>query len=439
MVKLKNALLIPLVIGALAYGGVKGYLYFKVKQGLDRMVAISAPYAAFKYGGIETSLAGVISVTDMMLTPVGAPVGIGIDRVELKGRGVEFLLDVAGGFKMEQPPQRLHLLISHIRIPMGSDYIESFGLQTAAKPHEMCSLGGLLGQTGVEHLGFQQLIADAGLRYEYDPQAGELNLFMDYAMAGLSSLQMEMGMRGVSQPGAMMRGARPQLARMLIGYQVDPGYTQRAVDTCAKQAGLDRTAFINSLFAGDDQYYIKNLGFVPGQGIRFTLRHLLTQPGELRIALSPDGPVNPTMLTAYRPQELLRVLGVDVSINGQPITDLSFTLPEGTSNLAALLGESAAVGSGSLESGQNKRTPPVKQVRVRYLATPVNELPRYLGRDVRIYSFDRKEPQQGVLIAMKNNQLDVEQRLHGGSMTIYIPVSKIKRIEVLRRVEVSVN
>ncbi|MDF1529832.1 MAG: hypothetical protein P1R74_11970, partial [Sedimenticola sp.] len=137
MVKLKNALLIPLVIGALAYGGVKGYLYFKVKQGLDRMVAISAPYAAFKYGGIETSLAGVISVTDMMLTPVGAPVGIGIDRVELKGRGVEFLLDVAGGFKMEQPPQRLHLLISHIRIPMGSDYIESFGLQTAAKPHKM--------------------------------------------------------------------------------------------------------------------------------------------------------------------------------------------------------------------------------------------------------------------------------------------------------------
>jgi len=432
-VKLKNVLLIPLIVGLVAYGGIKGYLYFKVKEGLDRMAALSAPFVTLKYGGIDTSLKGVISVTDIKLTPVGAPVSIDIDRAELKGRGVEFLLDVAAGFKMEQPPERLHLLVSRIRIPLGSDFFESFGLDASGKSHAMCSLGGILAQTGIEQLGFQQLIADAGLRYEYDQRAGEINLYSDYALAGLASMRMEMGVSGVSQPGAMMTGAAPQLGRMAIRYQVDQGYMQRVIDTCATQAGLDRAAFVNTLFIDDNLHYTKNLGFIPGQGIRFILRHLITQPGELRITLSPDGPVNPGVLAAYKPQDLLRVLGVEVSINDQPISDLSFTLPDGTRELSSLLGNQLDSAQDQTTSGETTRAPPSKRVRVRYITTPVDQLSRYLGRDVRILLNDRDAPQQGVLIAMKNNQLDVEQRLHGGKMTVYIPVQKIKRVEVLRR------
>ncbi|MCW8890757.1 MAG: hypothetical protein OQL20_08885 [Sedimenticola sp.] len=430
--KLKNVLLVPVVIGLVAYGGIKGYLYYQVKQGLDRMAALSAPFVTLKYGGIDTSLRGVISVADIKLTPVGAPVGIDIDRAELKGRGVEFLLDVAGGFKMEQPPERLHLLMKRIRIPLGSDFAESFGFTASGQSPEMCSLGGILAQTGIEQLGFQQLIADAGLRYEYDQRAGEVNLFTDYALAGLASVRLEMGVTGVSQPGALMVGAVPQLGRMIIRYQMDQGYTQRVVDTCAAQAGLDRSAFIDTLFIDKGDHYLKNLGFVPGQGIRFVLRHLITQPGELVISLSPDGPINPAVLNAYKPQDLVRVLGVQVSINDQPISDLSFTLPEGSRELASLLG-APSQGDTAPITGQTKREPAPKRVSVRYITTPLDDLPRYLGRDVRILLNDRDTPQQGVLIAMKNNQLDVEQRLHGGRMTVYIPVQKIKRVEVLRR------
>lgn len=433
--KLKNVLLVPMVIGLVAYGGVKGYLYYKVKQGLDRMTAMAAPFATLKYGGIETLLSGVLSVTDMSVTPVGAAVGIGIDRAELKGRGVEFLLDVAGGFTMDQPPEQLHLTLNRMRIPMGSDYLDAFGLKASGQQHAMCSLGGLLAQTGVEQLGFQQLVSDASFRYHYNQRAGEINVVMDYAMAGLSALSMEMGIGGVPQPGVLVSGAVPQVRQMVIRYQVDQGYTERVIDSCAKQAGENRASFISSLFNQESAYFVRNLGFVPGEGIRFTLRHLLTQPGELRIALSPEGPINPAVLSAYKPQDLLRVLGVDVSINGQPVTDLSFTLPEGEDRLASLFSDGAASRAEERVQGQAKGNPAAKLVRTRFIATPLGELQRHIGRDVRVFGADRDEPQQGVLVAMKNGQLDLEQRLHGGRMTLYIQTNRIERVEVLRRVE----
>ncbi|TVO76739.1 hypothetical protein [Sedimenticola selenatireducens] len=434
MVKLKNALLVPMVIGLVAYGGVKGYLYFKVKQGLDRIVALAAPVATLKYGAIETSLTGAISVADIKATPIGAATGMTIDQAELKGRGVAFLLDVAGGFNMNQPPEQLHLSVSRMRIPMGSDYLDAFGLKVAGQPHAMCSLGGLLAQTGVEQLGFQQLVADASLRYDYSQRAGEINFVMDYAMAGLSNFGMEMSISGVPQPGTLVSGAIPQIKQMIVRYQVDQGYTQRVIESCAKQAGQDRSSFVSALFNQEPGYFVKNIGFVPGEGIRFTLRHLLTQPGELRITLSPEGAIDPGILSAYKPQDLLRVLGVNASINGQPVSDLSFTLPEGGEKLASLFGDGVALGPEKGVQGQAKGSSAVKLVRTRYIATPVGELQRYIGRDVRVFAADRDEPQQGVLVAMKNGQLDLEQRLHGGKMTLYIQASKIERVEVLRRV-----
>ena len=38
--KLKNALLIPVVAGLVIYGGIKGFIYYKVKSGLDQMVTM---------------------------------------------------------------------------------------------------------------------------------------------------------------------------------------------------------------------------------------------------------------------------------------------------------------------------------------------------------------------------------------------------------------
>ncbi len=57
---------------------------------------------------------------------------------------------------------------------------------------------------------------------------------------------------------------------------------------------------------------------------------------------------------------------------------------------------------------------------------------RYIGGDVRVYGSERAEPQQGILMALRDRQLELEQRLYGGKMTLYIPLEKISRVEVLR-------
>ncbi|WP_428608776.1 hypothetical protein [Sedimenticola sp.] len=433
--RVKKALLITVVIGVATYAAVKGAVYYKVKTELDKVVAMAAPFAALKYDGIESDLKGSVSVTGVSVMPAQAPVAIQIERVELQGEGTRFLLGLLIGFDTDQPPQRLRVSIKRMRVPLGSTYLDYFSNGATAETPALCSLGGLLGQTELEKLGFRQRIVDTRLRYDLNLLSEEFTLLTDYAMEGLSSLSMELVMNHVGRPQAMMAGALPSLGRFSLHYRLDPDYMQNAIAYCAGEAGLDKAAFIDQLFAQDEAYFAKNLGFIPGDGLLSALRRLVSQPGELLITARPDSQINPAQLQQFKVPEMIERLGIQLSVNDQPVSDLSFKLPGGHEALADLLEEAAPDGADVPGQAAAASAAPAKPPRVRFLATPLAELTRYVGRDVRLFSSDRTEPQQGILIGLRDQQLELEQRLYGGKMTLYIPLNKIRRAEVFRREE----
>ncbi len=162
--KLKRALSLTLVVGLVAYAALKGAVYYQVKTGLDRLTAMVAPFAMLKYEGIESALQGSVAVTGLRVTPADAPVGIRIERIELQGEGTRFLLDLLKGFDPEQPPRRLQLSVSRMAMPLGGGYLQQWLPASDVAEPDLCTLGGLLGQTQIERLGFRQRLADARLR-----------------------------------------------------------------------------------------------------------------------------------------------------------------------------------------------------------------------------------------------------------------------------------
>jgi hypothetical protein len=426
---LKTLLLIPVVVGLLAYAALKGVLYYQVKSELDRLTSQVAPVARLTYDGIASSLRGSVAVTGVTLTPAGAPAGIRIERVELRGDGPDFLLELLGGFDRQRPPQRLWLAVSRMGIPLGSDYLPAWG-PAVTTSLDLCSLGGLLGQTEIERLGFRQRRADARLRYDHDRSSGELTLGLEFALDGLAGLSLEMVLGNLHGPGV---ASLPTLGRFSLHYRIDPDYMRRAVEYCAGQAGLQPAVFVDGLFSRGTDYFASNLGFIPGADLQAALRRLVSRPGELLITAVPDSRFDPARLQRYTAAELVRLLGIKLSVNDQPVTDLSFRLAQGDAELSPLFGDriprtTAVPGEGAAPSAAAPKTP-----RARYIATPLAQLPHYLGREARIFGADRAEPQQGIMMALRDQQLELEQRMHGGKMTLYIPLGKIRRAEVLRR------
>jgi len=427
-VKLKRLLLIGGAVGLLGYVVLKGAIYYQVKEQMDRLGAMVTPFASLKYDGIGSSLtAGSVSVRDITLTPTEALVGIQIEQVRLQGDGPGFLFRLLEGFKPDQPPEQLQLQIQRMSTPLGGGYLDYWRPAGKSAPPDLCTLGGLLGQTEIERLGFRQRMADVRLRYDLDRRSGALTLQMGYYQDGLTALSVETTLTDLFRPDGV---GVPQMERFSLLYRIDPDYMRRAVKYCAAEAGLAPAAFIERLFAVRSADYTRQLGFVPGAGLRKALRQLISRPGEVLLTAVPDPAFNPARLQQYEPQELIRQLGIGLSVNDQPVTDLSFNLPQGDQPLTELLDQ---VTSGATGVQPDKPvTPPPVQVRARFMDTPVERLGRYAGRHARVYSSDRDEPQRGILMGLRDNQLELEQRLYGGKMTLYIPFAKISRVEVLR-------
>jgi hypothetical protein len=431
--KLKTLFLVPMVAAVVIYAGLKGYIYFKVKGNLDELARMAAPFATLSYGGIGSDLRGKVSVENVKVTPVGTTVDFNVGEILVEGPDLEFLLAMSGGFKDAEPPRYAYLRFKRAEIPAGEDVMSQLnqisGLSASqAKGYmpEVCSLGGIFQHVGMDNIGYGKLIADFSMGYKLYQQSGEMEISTDYSVEGLEAFEMEMMLKGIPQLGAVMTGSVPNLGRMEASYRAEPAYMKGMVDYCAKQSDVTPQEYVDGLLSQSDGYYARNLGFIPGAGIRTAMRSLLTQAGEMRFSAYPTTDISAQRLAAYSPQDLISLLGVQMSVNGQNVSDMSFTIPE---NLSAFADAETGVISDEVDGEeQRERLKPR-----RFIKTEVSALKEYLGKDVRLVMKDDGRVKQGMLDRITDGVASVQQSVYGGKFTSHIPLDSIARAEVWRR------
>ncbi|MCP4993596.1 MAG: hypothetical protein GY934_07405 [Gammaproteobacteria bacterium] len=431
--KLKNILLLITLPPLLAYAGVKGYIYNSVKTSLDSAIAQARPFADIQYGGIGSSLIdGAINLDSITITPTGATGDLRIEQFKIQGDGPRFLLDLSQGRVANTPPKKMLINLTGFTIPAGDALNNSlFSTDNSASQPTACTLSGIFIQAGVDQLGYDYLKGDASLGYDLDRSGGNMQLRFKYKMDGIDALDLDAVINGLPSSPELLATSNPTLELLDLSYRVENGYMQQMLNHCADQHKLSRQEYIEYLLGS----ITPELGIQPSEDLLNGVRRMLERPGEMQLHIKPPGELNPALLSHLPPEKLTQALGLEISFNGFPVDDLSFSPPpdgdQKSGVLGALRGLQEKPDRASIDK-QAELVPKKPKVRLQsyFAKSSVLDLHKHKGREARIFSNDNEIPRRGVIIDVSPNYVTLEQHIHSGTFTSYIPKENIQRVEV---------
>ncbi len=443
--KLKTAFIGLLILAGTLFGGAKGYIYYQVSSELDKIIPLASPFAEIRYQGIGSSLEGSITVENISIYPSDSSDEISIESAQIAGDGLPFLYRLMVGDFQNSPPEKFRLSIKGFSIPLDGDLAARYSnmLEGAKQASGVKDLDGCGLMTGLSldllgALGFYAITMDTSLDVDLDPATGRAEMQIGFDLRGVEYSQISLLLTHLPQPGSAIAGAqRPLLSEMSVTHQIDPDFVTKAQQYCAESRGLTVDAFIESMLDMDKQQLAQQLGFIPGPGLIAAIKHFIKDPKEVSFSIHPPEAIAPASLSFYKPEELPEVLNLKLAVNGEPVTDLSFSMPEQTAKpgtrmpglISQLPDATAAFSPGAERPKKLKRPVPTRE----YLPTPIAWLHNYMGKSVRIYVDQENAMRKGVLVSMEKDQITIKQRLSGGDMTVQVPLEQISRVEVYRR------
>ncbi len=447
MPKIKNLLLALLLIAGAGYGGLKAYIYYKFKNNIDDVVAMAQPFARIDYGGLGSSLDGTLTVKDITIAPLIFDDEIRVRSLEIQGPGLGFLLSGTKQFKRGEIPERLRFALKGAQLNVNRGLFNAirgaqksdWALMTGQESTD-CGVGQIFGPWNAGELGYDRLVIDSDIGFRFDKAIRELRMEMHYAAHGIESTSMQMALSEMTPSAAILAGVQPQLNDLTITYRIDPSYASKAIDYCAQANKKTVDEFIQWVVSKDNKYYAKTLGIVPGPGIRGGLERFLKNPSEIHISIQPPTSFDMAGLQFYKPEDIIDLLGLQLFVNGQPVSDLSFQL----ANASHLKQKKRKPAAKTLESAKASRLPPevrrraVARARIgasstqqaEYRRVSTSALKNHIGKRVRLQTTSGRR-RDGWLMQVRNGEAVIEPDRYGGSVSIPVPLSNITQAEVL--------
>jgi len=441
--KLKTALLGSIILAGALFGGAKGYIYYRVSSELDKVISMANPFAEIRYQGISSSFEGRIAVENIRIYPSNSNDEITIESAQVYGDGLAFLYQLMMGSFQNKPPEKFGLSIKGFSIPLNGDlavnYSSMLGSVKQAKDSDGCGVMTGLSPDLLGSLGFYAITIDTTLDVDFDQAAGRAEMQIGFDVRDVEYSQTTILMTNVSEPSAIMIGMqKPQLSELSVIYQIDPEFVAKSQKQCADTRGLTVDAFVESMLDMDEKQLAQQLGFVPGSGLLAAIKRFIKDPNEVSFSIHPPEAIDPSDLSLYKPEDLLAMLNLELLVNGEPVTDLSFSMLEQTTGndtasgtgLASQLPDAAAVFSPSAQPTKKlKKTVAAR----RYVPTPIAQLHKYIDRDVRVYINQEGAVRKGALMSVAKDKIVIKQRLSGGDMTTAVLLQQIVKVEVYRR------
>jgi hypothetical protein len=305
-----------------------------------------------------------------------------------------------------------------------------------------CTLTNNFKTVQYRELGLNELVFDAAFSLERGDGAAQLRLKTDYHVHGMEAAAFVITLNGFGTSVMGLAQASPQLHHVSMSWRPDAAFTRKALEHCAAKKNVDVQTFIDGLFEQSEEDYARDLGFVPGPGIRAAMKELLQNAGELSLVAAPGSSLDLTTVHLYKPEDWPDLLGLIVKVNGKEVTDLSFSVPDvdaspGEEHTAAfsfpefdfLNQQQQAV----MEQQREKaKVAPARSSRPRYRTVERGEVNKLEGHEIRILTADGKR-RSGRVLKIHNGVIFLEMRMQGGTLSTNVPLKSAKTIEVLEQ------
>ncbi|MDJ0739123.1 MAG: hypothetical protein QNJ91_05360 [Gammaproteobacteria bacterium] len=430
--KIALIVLIPVVL----YGVAKGLLYYQAKSTVDDIVTAASNHADIRYADIATDLRGAVTVSQITVQPRGSADTLGIDTLRISSDGPLFFFESAN-WKPGQnaPPSRLAFDIRGVKLPLNAEMLRKPVpvMPPQGADANPCSAGLELDPELLQQIGFAELHIDIGGRYHLDEDRQTLDVGMEFDVHDIQSMSLGLTLADVDVQ-ALNAGAPPalNLDTFSVSMRIDPAFGRQLLKTCAIGSDQPVQAWSDHLAERALQQF-ELQGVSLGGGLRRALRDFYRDWGEFTIEARPSNPIGLLSLMFLPPDQLAPALGLRMRLNDQPIADTSFDWQQpDAQRLAALL-------SGEVPAEAIEQQPAAASrilVRRQYERVDVADIDAYVDHKVRVKP--RGQPmREGVLKGIVRGEAEVEQALHGGKYTVYVPLAQIESLQALMQRQIT--
>lgn len=436
MEKLKYFVLGLLVVVVLAYGGIKAYMYYSLKNNMDRLAQQFSLFGQLKYGDLTTSVKGSLAVEDLEIRIHGIDDELRIKAIRYQTPNLLYLLQANKQLEQGRIPESLSLSIEGLNIGLFGEFTDrleqiiselNFQLQGV---NPLCGGRLFFGPRELRDMGYEEITSDIQIGYRFDPAHALLIVNISSSTRDMAALEILSIIEGISNTSftSMMQPSNPPHMKATVNY-TDQSYAKRQTEYCAGLSKLGINEYIAAEANQRPAYYGLTWGFVPGPGLRQAYGAFLTNPGQIDVSLELPESVTPDNVHLFKPEDIPGLLNLQVSVNGEAVKDLSFDFYKGkkldlSGNIDRLFAKPEAAPVAPL------REKKIVKYETKYHTVPVSSLEKYVGEEVRLQTTSGKT-RLGFLTKIGSNVAHVEQRVHRGRFTMTVPLGSIAKAEVL--------
>lgn len=272
-------------------------------------------------------------------------------------------------------------------------------------------------RVGVEELngmGIDSLTGALDVHF-VSPTKVELNL--DSNQLGRWSLSLE---KTADQDFTLSAVGQWVLQRVELSY-VESGYFRRLSNFCSAQTQVDREEFARDA-ARHWRLAMARAGVLMGAEIEQAYAKFLALGGQLNLTLAPEKALTVGGLKSVRNENLAKLLGVQINLNGDVIKDPQIYWSKSAPKVERKAPELK-------KSTENKAQALTKQWTE--LALVPENLASHIGYPLRITTLDGKDT-EARLLAVTERGLEVARRVQGGEVSYFVKHEDIIRLEVYR-------
>ncbi|MCP5305039.1 MAG: hypothetical protein H6953_06305 [Chromatiaceae bacterium] len=416
------------IVPALIYAALKGFVYYKAKTTVDDAIVAAADQAEIHYTDISTDLRGIVTVSGITVQPVGYEDRIAVEAVRVSSDDPMFFVQGARWQPGENaPPPSMSFAVFGLSVPLDADLFAA-AAPTGAQP---CENGLQVDPQLLRQIGFSQLSMDFDGSYRLNEADRSLDVAMNFDIHDIESVRLGATLADVdAEYLGSPNGPPPSFARLNMAMRVAPEFGRQLLKTCA--IGTDATIEAWSERLADRALREFELfGVELGSGLEAALRRFYRDWGEFELVAAPSEPVGMLSLLFLPPDQWVDALGMRLTVNGELITDTRFTWQRpDAAGLAALFGAGPA-------EGETETTARPQRIIVRreFEPVPPGDIARYVNYPVVIKPRGQPE-REGVLKRITEGSAEVEQSVHGGKFTVYVALDEIESMQALVQREV---
>lgn len=436
MHKLKTVGVAFLVALVLIAGGIWGYLWYSTKQQVDQIAAMAKPFADISYGGIEVSPAGSIGVNRLRILLNVVNDSIAIGSIRLNAPNILALLNIRRQLGKGQLPEALSLSLQQLEIPLNGGLLgANRGAVSQRSPFDGldalgCGSINSFGSTEWQEMGYAHFIGNTTMGYRLNAAHDLMEFQIDSNGRDWATINVDLGFALSAPASSVMELATsltPKLAKLNAVFR-DDGFNRRRNTYCAAKAGKTIEAYVTDHVRLVVERLQTN-GINPGPGLIEAYRRYLTEGGQLTIAAAPPAPINPTELQFYKPEDVIKLMGLTLKVNEKAVTDLSLSW-DSVKIARALGAEPETVPESEKTDATQSAEPSTIVIQKAFHSTPVSELGRHVGKMAKIKTANNAQ-YGGKLDAVAEGTVTITIRKPGGSATLSLRSNEITEAQVL--------